>query len=73
MSSDEPKWIDKVTTAAVESLPKSGLQGVGASSLSLALMSVTPALPDNWELVFQYPLFGVFVLGLAKLSYKIFF
>jgi len=57
-----------LTKRAVEVGSVGQFKGFAASSMGSFLMSVTPALPETWELWVQWPCFLLIVLGMARIA-----
>jgi len=71
LSDDKNPLIEALGTALLESKGRPTLKGSLASGLAIALLSVTHAVPEAWELWVQWPLFGLFVLGVIKIAWEL--
>lgn len=64
------KSVPGVREALASELNNAGsrpaVRGGAASSIAIALCAATPALPDDWEKWFQWPLYALFLLGLVR-------
>ena len=69
--SDNKGLIEYFGQALVENKAPGVLKGGLASGVAIALLSVTHAVPNEWELWVQWPLFGLFVIGLLRLAWAI--
>jgi len=73
MASDQKSWIDKATDKAVDAGSLGMFKGLLVSGFSIALISVTRAVPEDWEAWYQNVCFGLFLLGILKISVHLFF
>ena len=66
MQSGRRALLDKVTDKAIEAGTAPMFRGGCASAIGLMLVSVTPSVPEVWELWYQWPCFGLFASGIGR-------
>lgn len=71
MASDQKSWIDKATDKAVDAGSLGMFRGLLASGFSIALISATRAVPESWVDWYQSICFGLFLLGVVKITFHL--
>jgi hypothetical protein len=66
--SEKPTFADNLTSKAVEAGTIPMFRGTCGSGLGIGLLSITPAVPDNWELWVQWPCVALVALGIGRAS-----
>lgn len=74
MSSEEkPNWVDGLTARTVQSGSSGMFRGAAATGISIALISATPAVPEDWEWYFQGCCVAICSAGTLKILYHLLF
>lgn len=66
--SDLKDLIEPLGKALVDGKAPGALKGGLIAGLGIALLSVTHAVPENWEHWVQWPLYILFIIGVLRLA-----
>lgn len=66
--SDEKGYADKLLSALIDKGSPAAFKGGLVSALAMAMMFFTRSVPQEWADWYQWPIYVIFLIGLARLA-----